>query len=189
MFIYLLLCIVLNYIAAIRVKKIAESRLDHPYKPLPDIIHDCEYIPEINTHIPDYILGITGIITLIKYIYYPSYTNFYLNFKILIYSLLLRSISISLTVIPTCLSKPINNNIYSELFTSTHDLIFSGHTIVFIFLGKILNEGPEYIYLYILSLFVQICLPFTLILARQHYSFDVLYSMIVYNFFYLYLNK
>ena len=45
MFIYLLLCIVLNYIAAIRVKKIAESRLDHPYKPLPDIIHYCEYIP------------------------------------------------------------------------------------------------------------------------------------------------
>jgi len=187
MFIYLLLCIVLNYIAAKRVKKIAENRLDYPYKPLPDIVHDCEYLPEINTHIPDYILGITGVITIIKYIYLPS--DVYLNFQTLIYSLLLRSISTSLTVIPTCLSRPVSKNIYSELFTSTHDLIFSGHTIVFIFLGRILNEGTENIYLYILSLLVQICLPFTLILARQHYSFDVLYSMIVYNFFYLYLNN
>jgi len=32
-----------------------------------------------------------------------------------------------------------NKNSFEKIFTSTHDLMFSGHTIVFIFLGRLIE--------------------------------------------------
>ena len=178
-FILFIFSIYLNYITAKRSKRIAESWLEQPYQPVYDIIH--EYIPRINFHIPDYLIVITIIGTIIKYIIFSS-DHVYLNSQCLTYSLLLRSVTVSLTVIPTCAPRPTNSqNYYSEIFNSTHDLIFSGHTIVFIFLGNILGD--------LLGILVQFLLPITLILARQHYTIDVIISMIVYNFFYFMLIK
>ena len=70
----------------------------------------------------------------------------------------------------------VSDTIYSYFFNQEFDLMFSGHTCVFIFIGKVLDNE--------LGLYVQLMLPITLIMARQHYSIDVLCSMFVYNYFY-----
>ena len=76
-----------------------------------------------------------------------------------------------------------NNNYYRKIM-STHDLMFSGHTIAFIFMGKILEESN--IFLYFSGKIIQYVFPITLILARQHYTNDIIVSILVYNYFSLY---
>ena len=87
--------------------------------------------------------------------------------------------------------KPRNNtNYYSQIFTSTHDLMYSGHTILFIFLGKIVEEDYySNIFLYLSGKVIQFIFPISLILSRQHYTNDIVVSIIVYNFFFLYLKS
>ena len=54
--------------------------------------------------------------------------------------------------------KPIKTgNIYTKLFLSTHDLMFSGHSLFFISIGNMLN-----------SHFIKVFGPFLLVIARQH---------------------
>ena len=64
-------------------------------------------------------------------------------------------------------------NIYKNIFHSTHDLMFSGHTLFFIAIGNILN-----------SLFIQFFGPFLLVIARQHYTIDIFVSFLVYYYVY-----
>ena len=52
--------------------------------------------------------------------------------------------------------------------------MFSGHTCSFLFMGKIINGNIGYILGYIL--------PITLIMAKVHYSIDILVSIFVYNY-------
>ena len=179
----LLYCILLNYYASINCKRIAERYLEHPYIPVYDIIH--KYAPHINIHIPDKLIITTGIFTSIKYLYFSG-SNLGANITCVFYSFLLRFITTQVTIMPTCMPRPLHTgNLYSKLFSSTHDLLYSGHTIVFIFLGKILYDDNN-IYLKIISYIVQIAFPISLVFARQHYTIDVIISMIVYNYFYLY---
>ena len=84
-------------------KRIAELWFEQPYQPVYDIVHECT--PKISIHVPDYLLGIISIGTIIKYIILSS-SNLYLNLTCLTYSLLLRSITVSLTIIPTCMPRP-----------------------------------------------------------------------------------
>jgi len=72
------------------------------------------------------------------------------------------------------MSKPKENkSIYESFFLSTHDLMFSGHSLFFIGIGNMLN-----IFL------INYIGPFLLIISRQHYTIDVIVSGLVYYYIY-----
>lgn len=159
----------LNTISSVYVCKRAESLLVNPYLPLPDLIHS--YFPKINTLIPDYFLFVCICVA----IFYYS-TLLYIEKNILCVGIctIIRSFSVFLTIMPTCMPKPKKNkNIYTKIFLSTHDLMFSGHTLFFIAIGNMLN-----------NFFIQIFGPFLLVISRQHYTIDVCVSGLIY--FYIY---
>lgn len=159
----------LNSISSVCVRKRAERLLIHPYLPLPDLIHS--YFPKINTFIPDYFLS--WCISVSIYYYY-SLINIEKNMLCVGICTIIRSFSVFFTIMPTCMPKPtINSNGYTRLFVSTHDLMFSGHSLFFIAIGNMLN-----------NVYIQIIGPFLLIISRQHYTIDVCVSGLIY--FYIY---
>lgn len=168
MLIYILLFfgIVNNIIAANKVKQIAEYTLECPYKALPDIIH--LFFPKIPTKFPDYFL-LCCMFLLFKNYYYLE--NVEKNILCLGLCTIIRSITVFFTIMPTCMPKPDLNDksLYNKWFLSTHDLMFSGHSLFFIAIGNILN-------LHIINIIG----PFSLVLARQHYTIDVCVSGLVY---------
>jgi len=176
MYIYILPLVIgfcLNIIAAMRIRKKAELLLKNPYTPLPDIIHN--NFPKIPLFIPDYFLFICFSIALFNY---NSLVNIEKNLLCLGLCTIIRSFSVFLTIMPTCMPEPNHTveYIYTKLFLSTHDLMFSGHTLFFISIGNMLN-----------SHFIKVFGPFLLIIARQHYTIDVCVSVLVYFFVYSYI--
>ena len=174
----------LNILSMYLAKYIAEKKMYNPYDSLPDIIQN--NIIETNNHLPDYLLLVTIFIFFIKIFYYNlNLYNLYLNLYSLNFSLLLRSITISITILPS--SMPIqffnNNNIYEVLFNNSHDLMFSGHTIFFTFLAKLILNNHNNRMLYYSGNIIQYIFPLSLITSRQHYSIDVLIAMIIYRYF------
>ena len=168
-FIPLFIGFCLNIVSSVYVRNRAESLLISPYSPLPDLIHS--YFPKINILIPDYFLFICISIAIF---YYSSLLNVKKNILCIGICLIIRSFSVFLTIMPTCMPKPnLNENIYTKIFVSTHDLMFSGHSLFFIAIGNMLNV-----------FFIQILGPFFLIISRQHYTIDVCVSGLVY--FYIY---
>lgn len=197
----------LNYLASKNCKKNAELYLENPYNPVYDIIQ--YHAPIINLHTPDYLILLTAITAYIRYLFLllltsnDIYTIFIIKFNKhiinLVYSFLLRGITTRLTIIPTCMPKPtvpkknLSNYYYynnvSLMIGYTHDLMYSGHTIVFIFLGKMIEDDYySNIFLYISGNIIQYIFPISLILSRQHYTIDVFIAMITYNFFNFGLN-
>ena len=174
MFMYIVAFVVVicvNKCASIYAKARAESLLEKPYVALPDIIHSIS--PRINCHIPDYVL-----LTLLVYcVVYGKFNGVDLNLvNALLDSLFLRPIFVVGTTLPTCMLKPNKKETYyTKLFLSTHDLMFSGHTCIFMFFGKIIGGN--------IGIVVQYMMPVLLVMARQHYTIDILVSMIVYNYF------
>ena len=61
--------------------------------------------------------------------------------------------------------------------------MFSGHTIVFIFLAKLILNNNNNRILYYLGNIIQYLFPLSLITSKQHYSIDVLIAMIIYRYF------
>jgi len=181
---FIFINIIFNTISSYYNTYKAETIMNKPYNPLIDIIQD--NIIKTYIHLPDYLLGIVCISTFIKlYIYNCNLYNLYLNLYSLNLSLLLRSVTITVTILPSCIPISFNNkkkNIYEKLFNSSHDLIFSGHTIVFTFLSKLLIDNSNNYVIYIGNI-IQYLFPITLITSRQHYTIDVLIAMIIYRFF------
>ena len=100
----------------------------------------------------------------------------------------MRPIFVIMTTLPTCMMEkkrtdgeqdPHEQDLYSKFFLSSHDLMFSGHTCLFMFFGNIIGGYPGY--------FIQYLLPISLVMSKQHYSIDVLTSFFVYNYFNLLL--
>mgnify|MGYP001233916749 CR=1 FL=1 len=141
-----------------------------PYTPLPDILHDI--FPVIDKNVPDYFLCIL----LLNHIYAYDTMNEY-EYSPLIYSLLLRPFFVISTTLPSCLKNihRSEQSYYNRLFVTSHDLIYSGHTLFFLFFGNSYrgNIGKT----------IQYILPLTLISSRQHYTIDVLVSIFIYNYF------
>ena len=123
-----------NTISSFYVKKKAEKLLNEPYEPLPDILHSI--LPKINTLIPDYFLFLCICLIFIS----NKLNNFEDNLLILGLCLIIRSFTVFITIMPTCMPKPNTNNFYTTLFVSTHDLMFSGHTLFFICVGNIIDN-------------------------------------------------
>jgi hypothetical protein len=169
----LLFGFILNIISSNSVKNKAELMLTEPYKPLPDIIH--YNFPKINTIVPDYFL--LSCMSLI--IYYNNNLNKFEKHLLCIgLCTIIRSFSICLTIFPTCMPKlKDNNSYYQSIFHSSHDLMFSGHTLFFIAIGQVLDNYT-----------IQIIGPLLLVLARQHYTIDICVSGLVYYFVYNNLN-
>ena len=163
----LLFGIYLNVLSSIYVRKQALKLLPSPYLSLPDLLHNT--FPSPPTLVPDYFLMFCTLLTIS---YYESLLHFDHNFRCLALCILLRSFSVCLTIMPTCMPKPtINNSIYHQLFLSTHDLMFSGHSIFFIFYGNILNNP-----------LITFLGPFLLVISKQHYTIDVCVSGLVYSY-------
>ena len=162
---------ILNTISSGYVRRKAESLLTNPYCPLPDLIHS--NFPKINTLVPDYFLILC--IGLLLF-HYSTLLNIERNILCVGICTIIRSFSVFLTILPTCIPKPnpnIHPSIYERLFISTHDLMFSGHTLFFIAIGNLIN-----------NFYIQIIGPFLLIISRQHYTIDIIASSLVY--FYVY---
>ena len=161
----------LNIIAVPQVRKRAELLLRYPYSPLPDIIHI--NFPRIPHFIPDYFLWLCGCVAIFNYNYLIFIEK---NLLCLGFCTIIRSFSMFLTIMPTCMPMPfneVNTTYYYKWFLSTHDLMFSGHSLIFIFIGNILNNN-----------FIKITGPLVLVMARYHYTIDVCVSGLVYFFVY-----
>jgi len=166
MLFYILWSIVVLYLngkAATFAKKRALSLQN---KPLPDILHDV--LPKIYHDTPDYLLWMC--ILYAAFFKCDVATGEVLR---LLCSMSLRPIFICLTTFPTCCDFNKNNkSFYGQLVQSTHDLMFSGHTCCFLFLGNVIKGYGIIRYLF----------PLTLIAARQHYTIDVVVAILVYHF-------
>ena len=160
----------LNMLTVSNVRKRAELLLTNPYVPLPDIIHN--NVPKIPIFIPDYFLWLCGGVFFYNY---NSLLHVEKNVLCLGLCTIIRSFSVFLTVLPSCMSKPDDKieSIYRKLFVSTHDLMFSGHSLFFISIGNMLNND-----------FIKITGPLLLVIARYHYTIDVCVSGLVYFFVY-----
>ena len=157
----------LNAISSGYVQRRAESLLINPYLPLPDIIHS--NFPKINTLTPDYFLLFCISASIFNY---SSLKDVERNVLCLGLCSIIRSFSVFLTIMPTCMPKPkprSNPDMYTRFFVSTHDLMFSGHTLFFIAIGNVLDTW-----------YIQIVGPFLLVISRQHYTIDVIASGLVY---------
>ena len=157
------------------VNEKATSRLKNPYESLPDIIHD--NVAPIYFYIPDRFMLLLIGLTIIN-IY--SLTEVSTNLICLIICLIIRSFVIGFTILPSCIPHDIIDkpkSFYDKMFLSSHDLMFSGHTICYFFFGNILNLN-----------IVKIIGPFLSVAARQHYTIDVLVASIVYSYVFLLLS-
>ena len=162
----LIIGLILNRIASVvSIHKRAELLLLNPYTPLPDLFHI--HFPTIPILFPDYFLFCCICITISNY---PNLNDIEKNLLCLGICIIIRSFSVFLTIMPTCIPKPNNmSNVYKDIFLSTHDLMFSGHSLFFITIGNMLNNN-----------FIMYFGPFLLIIARQHYTIDVCVSGLVY---------
>ena len=157
------------------VKKRAESQMKYPYESLPDIIHN--NLQPLPFYYPDRFMYFLILWTLLNIPYLIQIiTLIYLNKHLLTVglSLCFRSIVMHLTIMPSCIPKNRIDTclcLYDRCFLSTHDLMFSGHTILYIFFSHILNNN-----------LIQIIGPFLSIASRQHYTIDVFVSFIIYYF-------
>jgi len=157
--------IVINTIASFFSQKRAHTYIKQPYEPLPDLIH--QYISPIPQKTPDFIL-----LGLFVYCYLYTQLNYH-ALNTLLWSLSIRPIFLIATTFPACSKKQTNNtSLYSKVFLSTHDLMFSGHTCLFSFFGTLMHNN-----------IVHYAFPITLIVSRQHYTIDVLCSLLVYEYF------
>ena len=161
-------------------KNRAEKYLDNAYSPLPDIIQ--EKFPDLDIKVPDKLLFTTILPTIVFVLWNDNFIIVNEQLFVLLTALSIRSFFCCLTILPASCA-PINEcpSSYDKLFLSTHDLMFSGHTCFFIFMGKIINGHTGYIVGYIF--------PITLIMSKIHYSIDVFVSMFVYNYIDLYITS
>ena len=164
-----LFILVINQLSSLIAHK-RSTLIREPFTPLPDIHHDI--FPVIDKNTPDYFLCIL----LLNHIYsYDSMIEY--DYNPLIYSLLLRPFFVISTTLPSC-SKDIHRNeesYYNRIFVTSHDLMYSGHTLFFLFFGNSYRGNTRVI--------IQYILPLTLISSRQHYTIDVLVSIFIYNYF------
>ena len=160
-------------------KSRAEKYLRYPYEPLPDILQ--EILPTIDIRIPDKLLFISFLYTIVDVSLRDKYTIINEELLSLLCIFSIRPFFCCLTILPACIPKNNEPSSYNDIFLSSHDLVFSGHTCFFIFMGKIINGSIGYIIGYIL--------PLSLIISKVHYSIDVFVSMIMYNYINLLINN
>ena len=157
----------------------AEKYLRYPYEPLPDILQ--EILPTMDFGLPDKLLFISFLYMIGDVSLRDKYTVINEEIVPLLCMLSIRPFFCCLTTLPACIPKNDGSSFYNDIFVSSHDLMFSGHTCSFIFLGKIINGS--------IGTFIGYILPLSLITSKVHYSIDVFVSMIIYNYIVLLINN
>ncbi len=169
-----------NHQSAKKCQALAVKYLEKPYTPLYDVVHHNTHA--INFHFPDYLLAVSFVAAVVKNLILPvDYSVIDKYSECLLHSFFLRAVMLQLTILPACREKQPHPKERSQvwfLLDSTHDLMYSGHTTWFIFFGHLIID--EHIGLHVLGLIMQYVFPIFLILARQHYTIDVIVSMLVF---------
>ena len=166
-----------NLISSQCVKNIAENNLKNPYNALPDIIH--RNIKPIPFYYPDRFMYFLILLTIIQLPFLIKTISIVFLKKLVLcvgLCLILRAITMNLTIFPSCIPKERINKklcLYDTVFLSSHDFMFSGHTILYIFFSHLLNNN-----------LIQIIGPFLSIASRQHYTIDVFVSFVVFYLIY-----
>jgi len=160
--------VVCNCIAAWIARDRATRLLARPFEALPDLLQ--HHLPRLTTHTPDYVL--LACLCVVASHYYAVEER---HVKALLQTLSLRPIFVVCTTLPSCMTEQrhASSSIYSKLFLSSHDLMFSGHTAIFQFCGVVLG-GP-------LGQVMRYLLPFVLVAGRQHYTMDVLVAIAIFH--------
>ena len=167
--------------AARTCRETAETHLSRPYHPVYDVLH--ENTPRLPLYTPDYLI-LFSLLALVAKCYVLDDPEFLYRAHdaghTLSCALILRGLLARATIIPTCMPPPAKNRgMYARTFVSTHDLMYSGHTLVFLFLGRLIEEGPYDEPISIMTgLVVGYVFPISLILARQHYTMDVVVAFL-----------
>jgi hypothetical protein len=144
-----------NYIAGTHAMRVAHRTLSNPNRGLPDVLH--AILPRVHIVAPDIA------VTLALLISFPFVERSVVD-RVLV-CFLVRPIFVCATTLPS----PIPAGAYFH----THDLMFSGHTILFL--------GAAATHTHILcALLLGIGGPLLLVAARQHYTIDVLVAAVVF---------
>ncbi len=150
-------------------------------KPLYDII--ISNIPDLSKfrNIPNMLLLVLMSYLIIPLFFKPNIDVFISIYRYFSIILLLRSFTISSTILP-----PINSNcdfkLNMQTFMDGHclDKIFSGHTAFSLLLVFVCNKfnilSKTFIYILLL---IQFVLALSLILTREHYTVDVILGYLI----------
>ena len=122
-----------------------------------DVLHD--RCPPLPVYLPDILLALTSLYV----IWLDEFSG--LQVEKVVACLAIRAFTCSATRLPTPVPK--------EPWRSQHDLMFSGHTVCFMALADVINGT--------FGAVVRWVFPVTLILARQHYTSDVLVAMAIFH--------
>ena len=139
--------------------RVAHRTLRSPNEGLPDVLHTI--LPRIHILVPD----IAMVCSLIASLFFIDQEIYYLGWDRVLVSFLVRPVFVCATTLPSPRTKT------EEYFwCQTHDLIFSGHTILFLAVARLFYAND-----YILpGLFVGFGGPLLLVAARRHYTIDIL---------------
>jgi len=128
---------------------------------LPDVLH--QLIKPIPHYVPDILLVLSLLGLIFQKLNWGSITD---TIDYSAKCLMIRSLTTIVTTIPSCVP--------DDTLTGKYDLMFSGHTILFQAIANLYE-------LQFMSFIIKWIFPFTLVLARQHYTNDVVVAMAVYN--------
>lgn len=151
------------------------------YKPLYDVI--ISNVPDLSKYnfIPNILMFILSTFLIIPLYIKPNYNVFMSLFKYLSVILFLRSITTSVTILPSIVNGcKFKMNLITFLNGHCIDKIFSGHTSVSLLLVYLYNKyniiTSNLIYV---LLFIQILLALSLILTKEHYTIDVILGYLI----------
>ena len=152
---------------------IAHIRGNPKEAPLRDIFHEL-LIPPCPLWVPDILLLACFFLSAV-YLFIP--TEQLLRKTVLCF--MIRAVTVSVTCIPACAPATGDYDWYLKtlFWPSVYDLMFSGHTLSFLFFADL---WQEYDTLHHVQPIVRYLFPATLIWARQHYTVDVIVAYAVF---------
>ena len=161
---------------------IATMRGDAKKQPLRDVLHDILVVP-CPLWLPDLLLVLCCFISLFE-IMLP--TEILLRRTCMCY--LLRALTVLVTTMPAC-APPFDPAIQvqwplsSVLWASRYDLMFSGHTIAFLFFAEMWDShDAPWTRTHIAQNLARYLFPWTLVWARQHYTVDIIVAYVVFHY-------
>ena len=151
------------------------------YKPLYDVI--ISNVPDLSKYnfIPNTLMFILSTFLIIPLYIKPNYNVFISLFKYLSVIIFLRSITTSVTILPSSVNGcKFKMDLMTFLNGHCIDKIFSGHTsasLLLVFLYNKYNIITSNL-IYVL-LFIQILLALSLIITKEHYTIDVILGYLI----------
>jgi len=147
-----------NYMVGNHAMRVAHRTLRNPNQGLPDVLH--AILPHIHIQIPD-VAVVCILLASFKFVDQAIVNRVLVCF-------LVRPVFVCATTLPS--------PIPAEAYFHTHDLMFSGHTILFLAAAQLLHTHHH--------AFPGMCVgiggPLLLVAARQHYTIDILVATAVF---------